>query len=77
MSKGETLEFDVHDWVYLKISPMNGVIRFGKKGKLSPRCVDPYQILRRVGKVVDELDLPNELTSMHLVLHVYMLKKVC
>ncbi|WMV57916.1 hypothetical protein MTR67_051301 [Solanum verrucosum] len=42
------LEFDVHDWVYLKISPMKGVMRFGKKGKLSPRYVGPYQILRRV-----------------------------
>jgi len=36
------LEFDVNDWVYLKISPMKGVMRFGKKGKLSPRYVGPY-----------------------------------
>ncbi|WMV54655.1 hypothetical protein MTR67_048040 [Solanum verrucosum] len=38
------LEFEVDDWVYLKVSPMKGVIRFGKKGKLSPRYIDPYRI---------------------------------
>ncbi|WMV18848.1 hypothetical protein MTR67_012233 [Solanum verrucosum] len=69
------LEFDVHDWVYLKISPIKGVMRFGKKGELSPRYVGPYQILRSVGKVAYELDFPNELASVHLVFHVSMLKK--
>ncbi|KAH0644892.1 hypothetical protein KY284_032776 [Solanum tuberosum] len=52
------LEFDVHNWVYLKISPMKGVMRFGKKGKPSPRYVGPYKILRHVvsleGLGVDE-----------------------
>ncbi|WMV45424.1 hypothetical protein MTR67_038809 [Solanum verrucosum] len=54
---------------------MKGGIRFGKKGKLSPRFVGPYQILRRVGKVVYELELPNELASVHPVFHVSVLKK--
>ncbi|WMV24807.1 hypothetical protein MTR67_018192 [Solanum verrucosum] len=70
------LEFDVHDWVYLKISPMKGVMRFHKKGKLSPRYVGPHQILRSIGKVAYELDLPNELASVHPVFHVSMLKKL-
>ncbi|WMV33158.1 hypothetical protein MTR67_026543 [Solanum verrucosum] len=49
------LEFEVGDWVYLKISPMKGVMRFGKKGKLSPRYVRPYEILKHVkGLSVDE-----------------------
>ncbi|WMV18336.1 hypothetical protein MTR67_011721 [Solanum verrucosum] len=69
------LEFDVHDSVYLKISPMKGVMRFGKKGKLSPRFIGPYQILRRVGKVAYELDLPNQLATVHMVFHIFMLKK--
>ncbi|WMV41924.1 hypothetical protein MTR67_035309 [Solanum verrucosum] len=69
------LEFEVNDWVYLKISPMKGVMRFGNKGKLSHRYVGPYQILRHVGKVAYELELPNELTSVHPVFHVSMLKK--
>ena len=46
------LEFDVLNWVYMRISPMEGVKRFGKKEKLSTYFVGPYQILRRVGKVV-------------------------
>ncbi|KAK4729768.1 hypothetical protein R3W88_022756 [Solanum pinnatisectum] len=50
-------------------------MRFGKKGKLSPRFVGPYQILRLVGNVAYELDLPNELALVHLVFHVSMLKK--
>ena len=37
-------EFEVNDWVYLKISPMKGVMRFGKKGKLSPRYIGPYKV---------------------------------
>ena len=45
----QPLEFDVGDHVYLKISPMKGVIRFGRKGKLSPRYVGPYEILQPVG----------------------------
>ncbi|WMV45605.1 hypothetical protein MTR67_038990 [Solanum verrucosum] len=53
---------------------MKGVMRFGKKGKLSPRFVGPYEILKRVGKVAYELDLPNELASVHQVFHVSMLK---
>ncbi|WMV09889.1 hypothetical protein MTR67_003274 [Solanum verrucosum] len=69
------LEFEIGDWVYLKISPMKGVMRFGKKGKLSPRYVGLYQILKRIGKVACELDLPNELALVHPVFNVSMLKK--
>ncbi|WMV33072.1 hypothetical protein MTR67_026457 [Solanum verrucosum] len=50
-------------------------MRFGKKGKLSPHFVGPYQILRRVAKVAYELEFPNELASVHPVFHVSMLKK--
>ena len=45
------LELDEADKVYLKISPMKGVVRFGKKRKLCPRYVGPYEIFQRVGKV--------------------------
>ena len=48
------LEFLFGNWVFLKVSPMKGVIRFGKKGKRSPRYVGPYKILKRVGKVAYE-----------------------
>ena len=60
--------------MYLKISPIKGVIRFGKKGKLSPRYVGPYEILQRVGKVAYKLKLPSELASVHPVFYVPMFK---
>ncbi|WMV29958.1 hypothetical protein MTR67_023343 [Solanum verrucosum] len=69
------LEFDVGDWVYLNFFATKGVKRFGKKGKLSPRYVGLYQILRRIGRVTYVLDLPNYLVSVHPVFHVSLLKK--
>ena len=54
---------------------MKGVMRFSKKGKLSPRYVVPYKILKRVEKVAYEFKFPNELILDHLVFHVSMLKK--
>ena len=69
------LEFQVDDWVFLKVSPMKGVMRFGKKGKLSPRYIGPYRIIRKVGQVAYELDLPTELELVHPVFHVSMLRK--
>ncbi|WMV24955.1 hypothetical protein MTR67_018340 [Solanum verrucosum] len=54
---------------------MKGVMRFGKKGKLSPRYIGPYKIIRRVGQVAYELELPQELSTVHPVFHVSMLRK--
>ena len=68
------MEFEEGDKVYLNISSMKGVVRFRKKGKLSPRYVGPYEILQRVGKVAYELKLPSELASVHQVFHVSNLK---
>lgn len=69
------LEFQVDDWVFMKVSPMKGIMRFGKKGKLSPYYIGPYRILRRIGQVAYELELPQELAVVHPVFHVSMLKK--
>ena len=54
---------------------MKGVMRFGKKRKLSPRYVGHYEIVKRVGKIVYELKLPSELALVHPIFHVSMLKK--
>ena len=74
-SRRSELEFEEGDKVYLKTSPMKGVISFDKKGKLSPRYVGPYEIMQRGGKVAYELRLPSDLSSVHRVFHVSMLKK--
>ncbi|KAH0738137.1 hypothetical protein KY290_036842 [Solanum tuberosum] len=62
------LEFDVDDWVYLKVSPMKGVMRFGKKGKLSPQYIGPYRISKRICNATYELELPQELAAVHPIL---------
>lgn len=68
-------EFEVDNCVYLKVSPMKTVMRFIKKGKLSPLYIGPYRICNRIGNVAYKLDLPQELAAVHLVFHVSMLKK--
>ncbi|WMV24711.1 hypothetical protein MTR67_018096, partial [Solanum verrucosum] len=69
------LEFQVDDWVFLKVLPMKGVMIFRKKGKLSPIYVGPYKILKRVDKMTYEIELPTELTTVHSVFHISLLKK--
>ena len=59
----------------MKISPMKGVMKFFKKGMLSPRYVGPYDIYKLVSKVVYELKLPTELAPVHPVFHVSTFKK--
>ncbi|XP_055803392.1 uncharacterized protein LOC129872424 [Solanum dulcamara] len=58
-----------------KVSPMKGIMRFGKKGKLSPIYIIPYLIHHRIGKVAYALDLPADLEEVHPVFHVSMLRK--
>ncbi|XP_070022563.1 uncharacterized protein [Nicotiana sylvestris] len=65
----------VGEKVLLKVLPMKGVIRFGKKGKLSPWFIGPFEVLRRIGEVAYELTLPPSLSSMHLIFHASMLQK--
>ncbi|WMV58115.1 hypothetical protein MTR67_051500 [Solanum verrucosum] len=62
------LEFEVDHWVYLKVLPMKGAMRFGKKRKLSPRYIGPYKISKMIGNVAYELELPQELAAVHLIL---------
>ncbi|GJZ92264.1 putative reverse transcriptase domain-containing protein [Tanacetum coccineum] len=69
------LEFEVGDMVLLKVLPWKGVVRFGKRGKLSPRYIGPFKILARVDHVAYTLELPKELKGIHSVFHVSNLKK--
>nr|GFA20683.1 reverse transcriptase domain-containing protein [Tanacetum cinerariifolium] len=69
------LEFKVGDRVMLKVSPWKGVIRFRRRGKLSPRYIGPFKILSRIGPVAYKLDLPQELHGIQNTFHVLNLKK--
>ena len=69
------LEFEISDYVLLRVSPMKGVLRFRKKGKLSPRYIGPFEILDRVGDKAYRLLLPSSLAGVHNVFHVSMLRK--
>ena len=69
------LEFKVGDHVFLKLMPMRGVVRFGKRGKLSPRFIGPFEILERIGTVAYRLALPPSMSGVHEVFRVSMLRK--
>jgi hypothetical protein len=69
------LEFKVGNHVYLRVSPMKGVKRFGVKGKLAPRYIEPFPILKKCGTVAYKLDLPPSLAGVHDTFHVSQLNK--
>nr|GEU99931.1 putative reverse transcriptase domain-containing protein [Tanacetum cinerariifolium] len=69
------IEFNVGDFVMLKVSPWKGVLRFKNKAKLSPRFIGPFKILKRVGEVTYVLELPKEIRGIHNTFHVSYLKK--
>ena len=69
------LEFQIGDHVFLRVTPRKGVFRFGKRGKLAPRYVGPFEILQKIGEVAYKLALPPQLSGIHDVFHVSMLRK--
>ncbi|GJV67036.1 putative reverse transcriptase domain-containing protein, partial [Tanacetum coccineum] len=73
--KRRLTEFEVGDKVMLKVSPWKGVIRFGKRGKLSPRFVGPFKVIERIGPVAYKLELPDKLRGIHNTFHVSNLKR--
>ena len=73
--KHRDVHFDVGDRVFIKVSPWKGVMRFGKNGKLSPRYISPFEILETIGELAYRLELPPELSQLHDVFHICMLRK--
>ncbi|GJS32706.1 hypothetical protein Tco_0531088 [Tanacetum coccineum] len=71
----KSLEFSVGDHVLLKVSPRKGVVHFGKKGKMTPRFVGPFEITKRIELVAYRLRLPKGLNGVHDTFHMSNLKK--
>ena len=69
------LEFEVRDHVFLKVMPKRGVVRFSKRRKLSPRFIEPFEVLERIGTIAYRLALPPSMIGVHEVFHVSMLRK--
>nr|GEY61048.1 putative polyprotein [Tanacetum cinerariifolium] len=69
------MEFKVGDMVMHNVSPWKGIIRFGKCGKLSPRYIEPFKIIERIGFMAYKLELPEKIRGIHNTFHVYNLKK--
>ena len=62
------LNFEGGDYVYLKVSPIRGTRKFQVRGKLAPRYIGPFKILKKVGAVAYRLELPEEMSDIHNVL---------
>ena len=73
--KGNDIEYEVGNKVFLKVSSWRNILRFEKKGKLNPRFIGPYEILERIRPVTYRLALPPELAKLHNVFHVSMLQR--
>ena len=61
--------------VFLKVSPWKKVMKFRKKGKLSPKFIGPYEVIEKVGPMAYHLALPPKLEKIHNVFHVLMLRR--
>ena len=73
--KRKDIRYEIGEKVFLKVSHWKKVMRFGKKGKLSPRFIRPYEVIEKVGPVAYRLALPPELEKIHSVFHVSMLRR--
>ncbi|KAA3484195.1 integrase [Gossypium australe] len=67
--KRKEIEFQISDKVFLKVSFWKKVLRFGRKGKVSPQFIGPYEIIERIGPVAYRLALAPELDKIHNVFH--------
>ena len=73
--KRKDIQYEIGEKVFLKVSPWKKVVRFGRKGKLSPRFIGSYEVIDKVGPVAYRLALLPELEKIHNVFHVSMLRR--
>ena len=73
--KRKDVGYEIGEKVFLKVSPWKKVMRFGRKGNLSPRFIGSYEVIEKVGPVAYKLALPPELEKIHKAFHVSMLRR--
>ncbi|XP_017634216.1 uncharacterized protein LOC108476508 [Gossypium arboreum] len=73
--KRREIEYSIGDFIFLKVLSWKKVLRFGRKGKFSPRFIESYQILKQVGLIAYQLELPSELDRIYDVFHISMLRR--
>ncbi len=73
--KRKDVEFMVGNHIFLRVSPIKGIMRFGNKGKLRPHFIGPFEILERIGAIAYHLALPPGFAHVHPVFHISMLRK--
>ena len=73
--KRKYIRYEIMEKVFLKVSPWKKMMRFGKKGKLGPRFIGPYEVIEKVGPVAYRLASPQDLEKIHNVFHVSMLRR--
>ena len=69
------LEFTIGDKLFLKMSPMKGVVRTTRRNKLNPRYMGPFEVLERIRPLAYRLALPQEIEKIHNVFHIFQLRK--
>ena len=74
-SKRKDIRYEIGEKVFLKVLPWKKVMRFDNKGKLSPRFIGSYEVIKKVSPVAYRLALPPELGKIHNVFHVSMLRR--
>ena len=73
--KRKDIRYEIGEKAFVKVSPWKKVMRFRKKGKLSPRFISPYEVIEKVGPMAYILTLPPNLEKIHNVFHVSMLRR--
>ena len=61
--------------MFLHVTPRKDIFRFGKRRKLAPRYIGPFEIFQKIGKIAYKLAFPPQLSGIHDVFHVFMLRK--
>ena len=74
-SKHHDMSYELDDFVYLKVSPMKGMQRFGIKGNLAPRLIGPFRVVGKRGDLAYQLELPSTFANVHDVFHVSQLRR--